>query len=81
MFYTCFSKALNFKNDFAEAYNNMGNAVRKLYKFKEAIEYFEKAIKIKTNYAEAYNNIGGVNEELGNKQEALDNYKKLRKTR
>ena len=48
------------KPDYAEAYNNMGNAIQDHGKLDEAIVSYEKAISLNPNYAEAYNNLGNA---------------------
>jgi tetratricopeptide (TPR) repeat protein len=53
-----YNKALAIKPDYAEAYNNMGNALKEQGKLEEAIEAYNKALAIKPDYAEAYNNMG-----------------------
>ena len=61
-----FQKALSIKPDYAEAYNNMGNALKEQGKLEEAlIEAYKKAISIKPDYAEAYNNMGIALQEEG----------------
>ena len=53
-----YKKALSIKPDYAEAYNNMGNAFQDQGKLNEAIDAYKKALSIKPDYAEAYNNMG-----------------------
>ena len=53
------------KPDYAEAYNNMGNALREQGKIDEAIEAYTKALTIKPDYAEAHNNMGNAFQEQG----------------
>ena len=48
--------AIKIKPDFAEAYNNIGNALSELKKFDQSLKNYEEAIKIKPDFAEAYNN-------------------------
>ena len=64
---------IDLKNNFAEAFNNLGNAMKELKKFDESLKYLEKAIRIKPDYAEAYNNLGVTHEQLGDKKSALEN--------
>ena len=47
-------KYITIKPDYAEASNNMGNALQDLGKLEEAIDVFNKAIAIKPDFAEAY---------------------------
>ena len=53
-----YNKALAIKPDYAEAYNNMGNALKEQGKLEEAIEAYNKALAIKPDYADAYYNMG-----------------------
>ena len=52
-----YNKALAIKPDYAEAYNNMGNALKEQGKLEEAIEAYNKALAIKPDYAEAIENL------------------------
>ena len=52
--------AITIKPDYAEAYNNMGNALQDLGKLlKEAIDAFNKAIYLEPN-CQAYGNMGNA---------------------
>ena len=53
-----YKKALEIKPDYAEAYYNMGNALKDKDDPEAAIDSYKQALKIKPNYAEAYNNMG-----------------------
>jgi len=44
--------------DYADAYNNRGNAYSRLGKYQQAIEDYNKAIRLKPDYADAYHNRG-----------------------
>ena len=59
-------KIFDLKNDFAEAYNNLGVSLEKLNKYEEAIEKFEKAIFFKKNFSEAIKNLSVVCNNYGN---------------
>ena len=53
-----YDKAIALKPDYAEAYNNRGNALSELKRHEEALASYDKAIALKPDYAEAYNNRG-----------------------
>ena len=61
-------KAIDIKNDFTEAYNNLGAVMIDTNKFKNSMEFFNKAIKLKPNYAEAHYNLGLAYSNLKNFQ-------------
>ena len=71
-----FQKALSIKPDYAEAYNNIGNALKDQDKIKEAIDAYTKALSIKPDYAEAYNNMGIALTEQRRLEEATEAYTK-----
>ena len=60
------------KPDYAEAYNNMGNALQDQDKLDEAIDAYSKACTMKPDYADAYNNMGNALKEQGKLDEAID---------
>mgnify|MGYP003690070711 CR=1 FL=1 len=64
------------KQDFAEAYNNLGSAYNALGKSKKAIELYEKVFTLKPNYAEAHNNLGSALKDLRRSKEAAKCYEK-----
>lgn len=53
------------------AHLNMGNALRTLKRYKDALHSYDQAIAIKPDYADAFNNRGVTLEDLGRYQEAL----------
>ena len=55
-----FSKAINLKHDFSEAYNNLGNTKLKLGVITEAIENYKKAIEADKKNIQAYYNLAHV---------------------
>ncbi len=71
-----FQKALSIKPDYAEAYNNIGNALKDQDKMKEAIEAYKKALSIKPDYAEPFNGMGNALRDQGRLNEAIKVYKK-----
>ena len=71
-----YTKAISLKPDYAQAYNNLGNALTDQGNLKEAIEAYNKALSINPDYAEAYNNIGNVLQTLGALEKAIEAYNK-----
>ena len=71
-----YNKALAIKPDYADAYYNMGNALKEQGKLEEAIEAYNKALAIKPDYADAYNNMGIALKEQGKLEEAIEAYNK-----
>ena len=53
-----YKKALEIKPDYAEAYYNMGIALKDKGDTEAAIDSYKQALKIEPDYAEAYNNMG-----------------------
>ena len=45
-----FQKAISYKEDFAEAYNNLGYCYRKLDNLKESLAAYYKALELKPNF-------------------------------
>jgi tetratricopeptide (TPR) repeat protein len=52
-----YNKALSLKPDYAEAYNNMGNALKDQGKLEEAIEAYKKALSLKPDYVDVARNL------------------------
>jgi tetratricopeptide (TPR) repeat protein len=71
---TNYNKAINYKPDHAEAYNNLGFLLDELKHFEDAIVNYKKATSLKPEFAEAYNNLGGALTELKRYDEALLNF-------
>ncbi|MDR2554659.1 MAG: tetratricopeptide repeat protein [Fibromonadaceae bacterium] len=66
-----YSKAVSLKSDYAEAFNNWGNALSDLAKskqeeslFHEAFKKYDSAINFKSDYTEAFNNWGNALSDL-----------------
>ena len=53
------------------AHNNLGNALKKLGKLKEALVSYRQAIKIKPDYTKAHLNLGSVLNDLDKFEEAI----------
>ena len=71
-----YKKVLLINPNYAEAYNNMGNAFTNQGKFDKAIETYKKALLINPHYPEALNNIGTVLKKQGKLNNSLEYYKK-----
>ena len=71
-----FEKAVALKPNFADAYNNMGNAFKAQGELEKAIVAYKKALAIKPNFASGYYNLGVVLTEQGKLEEAVETYKK-----
>ena len=44
--------------DYAEAYYNLGNALKELGRYEEAVSRYEQTLSIRPDYAEAHINLG-----------------------
>jgi tetratricopeptide (TPR) repeat protein len=71
-----YDKAIEFKPDSAEVYNNRGNALKELNQLDAAVASYDKAIELKPGYAEAHNNRGNVLLELKQLEAAVVSYDK-----
>ena len=56
----CYKQMLRIKPDYAEAYYNMGVALKNKGNLEAAIDSYRQAHKIKPDYADAFNNIGNI---------------------
>ena len=74
-----YNKALSIKPDYADAYFNMGIALKDQEKLEEAIEAYNKALAIKPDYAEAYYNMGNDMKDKGEFDAAIYSYKQALK--
>lgn len=70
------SKAISINPNTAQAYSNLGTALKELGRFEEALLNHDKAIALKPDYAQAYYNRGIVLKELKRFEEALVSYEK-----
>ncbi|MEZ7813887.1 MAG: tetratricopeptide (TPR) repeat protein [Paracoccaceae bacterium] len=71
-----FKKSIKIKPDFADAYNNMATAQKKLGQIELAMECFERAIQIRPDYVEAHYNLGLVALENDNLVTAIESFKR-----
>ena len=67
-----YKKALVIKPDFADAYTNMGNALKDQGKLEQAIDTFNMAIAIKPDDAEAHYNLSFALLNSGRLKQGLD---------
>ena len=72
-----FTKAIELKEDFADAYYHRGQAYAKESKYEDAIDDFSKAIEIDPEFKDAYFQRGNVFFERGFKERARDDYEKI----
>ena len=72
-----YKKAINFKKDFFEAYNNLASSQKKIGLIGDAIQNYNNSIKIKKNNLEAYFNLGNLFYDEKKFDEALRSYKKV----
>ena len=49
----CYRRALELKPDYAEAHNNLGNALKDQGKLDEAVACYRRALELKPDFAEA----------------------------
>ncbi|MDB9442384.1 tetratricopeptide repeat protein, partial [Sphaerospermopsis kisseleviana CS-549] len=71
-----FDKALEFKPDYHDAWNNRGNSLDDLGRYEEAIASYDKALEFKPDDHEAWNNRGNSLRNLGRYEEAIASYDK-----
>ena len=50
-------EAIRIKPDYAEAYSNLGNALKERGSLDEAVAAYREAIRIKPDFAEAHSNL------------------------
>jgi len=58
----------------ARPHNNLGNALKRQGKIKEAMAHFNKALQINPGYAKAHNNLGTALASQGKTEEALEHF-------
>jgi tetratricopeptide (TPR) repeat protein len=69
-------KAIQEKPNFAEAYNNRGNAYREMKQYALAMQDYNKAISLKPNLEKTFNNRGNIYFDQRNFQMAIEDYNK-----
>ncbi len=68
-------EAVRLRPDFAEAHNNLGNALLKKGAFAEAISAYRRTIALRPNYANAHNNLGVALQKQRKPDEAIAAYR------
>ena len=68
------NEAIHLQPDYAEAYNNRGNAYTNPGQHQRAIQDFNEAIRLKPDFAYAYGNRGNAYKSLGQHQRAIQDY-------
>ena len=68
------NKAIKINPNFAEAYNEQGNALNELKQLKLSIKSYDQAIKLNPKYTDAYYNKGLALHELKRIELAIENY-------
>ena len=71
-----YDKAVEFKPDDHQAWNNRGVALFNLGRYEEAIASFDKVVEFKPDLHEAWNNRGNALDDLGRYEEAIASYDK-----
>lgn len=71
----CYKQVLRINPDYAEAYFNMGIALKKKGDLEAAIYSYKQALKINPDFAGALNNIGNILKDKGDIEAAINNYK------
>ncbi|MCF7886085.1 MAG: tetratricopeptide repeat protein [Candidatus Marinimicrobia bacterium] len=71
-----FKKAVEIRDDYLEAWNNMGNVYVEMGKYKDAIESYKKAVEIRYDWPDAWFNVGYAYTEMGKYKDAIESYKK-----
>jgi tetratricopeptide (TPR) repeat protein len=71
----CYRKAIALRQDFAEAYNNLGVVLQKLGDDLEAEACYRKSISLNPDDADLYNNLGSILQKFGRLDEAAMSYK------
>ncbi len=71
-----YDKALEFKPDLEQAWNNRGVVLGKLNCYEEALDSYDKALEFKSDNYQVWNNRGIALWKLNRHEEALDSYDK-----
>jgi predicted O-linked N-acetylglucosamine transferase (SPINDLY family) len=72
---SAYRQAVALRPGYAEAHNNLGNALRDQGRLDEAVVAYRQAIALRPNLPEAYNNLGNALNDQGQLDEAIDAYR------
>lgn len=67
-------QAIRIDPNFAEAYGNLGNALKELGDIDGSVQFYLKAIKLKPRFCDAYNNLASAHMQLGQTKQAIETY-------
>ena len=67
--------AVELKPDYADAYNNLGNALRGCGRLDEAIAAYRRSIELKPDNADAYGNLAITFKDLGRLEESIASHR------
>jgi tetratricopeptide (TPR) repeat protein len=70
----CYRRALSLRPDFAEAHNNLGNALKAQNQLDEAVAAFSEAIRCRAAYVESHYNLGKTYQAQGKFIEAAASF-------
>ena len=65
-----FQKAVAFRPDFAEAWNELGYALRNQRRYPESVSAYDRALKLRPNYPEALEYLGEAYVQMGRLDDA-----------
>ena len=71
-----YQKAIDLNPDFAEAYDNLGNALGRLGRGAEAVERYQKALELDPENVKAHSNLGVALGRMGRPSEAIGHLEK-----
>ena len=74
-----FKKATHLKPDYADAYFNIGKALKDKGDLDASIESFKQAIRFKPNYADAYLDLGNALKDKGDLDASIESYQQAMK--
>lgn len=74
-----YTKAIQIKPEYSEAWNNQGKTLYELKQYKKALDAYDKAIQIQPEYLEAWSGRAFVLDNLQRYEEAIDSFDKALK--